>query len=58
MLLDHGAVVNFLEEGENTSATSKSLAELSINPLNLAIENDYPKVQYIIMSKNNIVVML
>ena len=43
---DRGAIVNFIEgkEAQQAHAGSRALAQLTVQPLNLALENNYPEV--------------
>ena len=45
-LVDRGAIVNFIEgeDAQQTHAGSRALAQLTVQPLNLALENNYPEV--------------
>jgi len=57
LLIDKGAVVNFLAEGLLTGdewedgyiADSRALAELTVNPLNLALENNHPQCAHVLL---------
>lgn len=46
-LIKRGAVVNFIEGVESRLAQegSRALAQLTVQPLNLALENNFPRVR-------------
>ena len=50
VLLDHGAVVNFCDQPNRTLGDdTKVLALLTVHPLNLAIENNYPDMAELLL---------
>lgn len=48
-LIARGAIVNFIEgeEAQQAHVGSRTLAQLTVQPLNLALENNFPEVSFV-----------
>ncbi len=48
-LIHHKSIIDFMADDKNIPEVCKAIAELSMNPLNLAIENNHPEVAELLL---------